>query len=221
MSDNKADIEADISAVIDRKETVALMEPLLIAEGSRHRGELTDLAVDVAARSAGFRRSLPNGVRTALADLVRAMNCYYSNLIEGHDTHPVDIERALKNDYSNDPHKAESCAWSAEGPRCAGRSARSHQPRRGSAISCALRGRLWPVGENGRNSLGCGCASPPAVDTPVPRWQWARRKTGITRDSPRDFGYWWNMVGCTRPRPKCRGVQKPSRQLRSAPPERS
>ena len=36
----------------------------------------------------------------ALADLVRAMNCYYSNLIEGHDTHPVDIERALKDDYS-------------------------------------------------------------------------------------------------------------------------
>jgi Fic family protein len=30
------------------------------------------------------------------------MNCYYSNLIEGHDTHPVDIERALKNDYSDD-----------------------------------------------------------------------------------------------------------------------
>ena len=22
------------------------------------------------------------------------MNCYYSNLIEGHDTHPIDIERA-------------------------------------------------------------------------------------------------------------------------------
>src|SRR6266511_5396497 len=107
MSDNQADIEADISAVIDRKETVALMEPLLIAEGSRHRGELTDLAVDVAARSAGFRRSLPNGVCTALADLMRAMNCYYSNLIEGHDTHPVDIERALKNDYSNDPHKRD------------------------------------------------------------------------------------------------------------------
>jgi len=30
------------------------------------------------------------------------MNCYYSNLIEGHDTHPVDIERALNNDYSGD-----------------------------------------------------------------------------------------------------------------------
>src|SRR5438093_11315676 len=81
------------------------MEPLLIAEGSRHRGELTDLAIEVAARSAGFRRSLPDGVRTALADLVRAMNCYSSNLNEGHDTHPIDIERALKNDYSHDPRK--------------------------------------------------------------------------------------------------------------------
>jgi Fic family protein len=28
------------------------------------------------------------------------MNCYYSNLIEGHDTHPIDIERAIKGDYS-------------------------------------------------------------------------------------------------------------------------
>jgi Fic family protein len=107
MSDDKADMEADISAVIDRKESLALMEPLLIAEGSRHRGELTDFAVEVAAGSAGFRRSLPDGLRAALADLVRAMNCYYSNLIEGRDTHPVDIERALKDDYSNDPRKRD------------------------------------------------------------------------------------------------------------------
>jgi Fic family protein len=35
------------------------------------------------------------------------MNCYYSNLIEGHDTHPVDIERALKNDYSQDRRKRD------------------------------------------------------------------------------------------------------------------
>jgi len=107
MSRTEADPEADISAVIDRGEALALMEPLVIAEGSRQRGELTDLTVELAARSAGFRRSLPDGVRTALADLVRAMNCYYSNLIEGHDTHPVDIERALKNDYSNDPRKRD------------------------------------------------------------------------------------------------------------------
>jgi Fic family protein len=40
-----------------------------------------------------------------LADLVRSKNCYYSSLIEGHDTHPIDIERALKNDYSKDVGK--------------------------------------------------------------------------------------------------------------------
>lgn len=96
-------IEADMKAVIDRGETPADMEPMLLSEGSPHRPELSDLAVDLAGASAGLRRSLPEGVATALAELVRAMNCYYSNLIEGHDTHPVDIERAMRNEYSASP----------------------------------------------------------------------------------------------------------------------
>jgi Fic family protein len=98
-------MKTDITAPVDRQEAVSMMEPLLISQDSRHRGALTDLSIELAAQSAGFRRSLPQGVLTALADLVRAMNCYYSNLIEGHDTHPVDIERALKNDYSADREK--------------------------------------------------------------------------------------------------------------------
>ncbi len=105
MSGNETDIDAAISttqAVEDRGESVGLMEPLLLGEGTKHRTGLTDLAVELAAASAGFRRSLPAGVVTALSHLVRAMNCYYSNLIEGHDTHPVDIERALKHDFSAD-----------------------------------------------------------------------------------------------------------------------
>ena len=96
---------ADSSGLEDPREGTALMEPLLIPEGSRHRSGVTDLAVELAARSAGLSRSLPQGVQAALAKLVRAMNCYYSNLIEGHDTHPVDIERALKGDYSGDPKR--------------------------------------------------------------------------------------------------------------------
>lgn len=91
----------------DRGELVSLMDPVLIGESSRHRGALTDLALELAQKSAGFRRSLPGSLLTSLADLVRAMNCYYSNLIEGHDTHPVDIERALKNDYSHDARKRD------------------------------------------------------------------------------------------------------------------
>jgi len=81
------------------------MEAMLLSQGSRHRPALSDIAVELTAASAGLRRSLPAGVTTALADLVRAMNCYYSNLIEGHDTHPVDIERAMRNDYSADSRK--------------------------------------------------------------------------------------------------------------------
>jgi Fic family protein len=100
-------MRADIKADKDRGEQVSLMEPLLISEGSRHRGGLTDLALDLAQKSAGFRRSLPENLLASLAELVRALNCYYSNLIEGHDTHPIDIERALKNDYSNDAHKRD------------------------------------------------------------------------------------------------------------------
>lgn len=105
MNRKKADKETDKTTLIDRGEQVSLMEPLLVREGSRHSSLLTDLVVDIAGRSAGFRRSLPNGLLCSLADLVRAMNCYYSNLIEGHNTHPIDIERALKDDYSNDAHK--------------------------------------------------------------------------------------------------------------------
>ena len=87
----------------DRGESTDQMEPLVLSGGSKHRPALNDLAIELATASAGFCRSMPSGVVAALADLVRAMNCYYSNLIEGHDTHPVDIERALRKDYSADP----------------------------------------------------------------------------------------------------------------------
>lgn len=105
MRSSSPDITSDIKAVVDRHETPDLTEPFVLSEASPHRPALNDLSVELAAASAGFRRSLPAGVVRALADLVRAMNCYYSNLIEGHDTHPVDIERAMRNDYSADPHK--------------------------------------------------------------------------------------------------------------------
>lgn len=103
MPSTKADIPADF----DRGESVGLMQPLLIGGESRRRVELTDLAVALAARSAGLRRSLPDTIVAALAALVRSMNCYYSNLIEGHDTHPVDIERALREEFSGDRRRRD------------------------------------------------------------------------------------------------------------------
>ena len=35
------------------------------------------------------------------------INSYYSNLIEGHSTHPIDIERAMREDYSKDQDKRD------------------------------------------------------------------------------------------------------------------
>jgi Fic family protein len=107
MSNKKPDIEADILVAEDRGESITQMEPLLVGESGRRREALADLAVELTAASTGLRRSLPDGIVKALSDLVRSMNCYYSNLIEGHDTHPVDIERALNEDYSADPKKRD------------------------------------------------------------------------------------------------------------------
>src|SRR5271156_1682518 len=47
--------------------------------------------------------------RTAsnLADLVRIMNTYYTNLIEGHHTRPRDIERALSGELDQDQKRRD------------------------------------------------------------------------------------------------------------------
>src|SRR5262245_22962879 len=105
MSDDIDPIKSDIEAAKDRGESTSLMEPLLLREIARNRARLPDLALELAQKSAGFRRSLPPSLLESLATLVRTMNCYYSNLIEGHDTHPIDIERALNGDYSKDRAK--------------------------------------------------------------------------------------------------------------------
>lgn len=72
----------------DRDEHISLMEPLLVSDSSHSRNQLADLALELTAKSTALRKSLPEPIIKALSDLVRSMNCYYSNLIEGHDTHP-------------------------------------------------------------------------------------------------------------------------------------
>ena len=84
------------------KETVALMEPMLPAQGQR---ELEDMAMDLAKKSSALAGTLHPVVRQSVGDLVRSMNCYYSNLIEGHDTHPRDIDKALAGDFSGQLEK--------------------------------------------------------------------------------------------------------------------
>ena len=76
------------------------MEPLLPVAG---REMLARLTCDILAASGRLTGQVhaPEVLRR-VAGLVREMNCYYSNLIEGHKTTPRDIERALKQDFSAD-----------------------------------------------------------------------------------------------------------------------
>ena len=98
----KPDFIPDSEPDLDRGEDLSKMDPLLLPQGNR-RDQLNDLVLQLTAASEGLQRSLPRPVVVALAELVRGMNCYYSNLIEGHNTHPIDIERAMNSEYSTDP----------------------------------------------------------------------------------------------------------------------
>jgi Fic family protein len=60
--------------------------------------KIIDVVAEIAAAAAVLGRALHPATAARLADLVRLMNCYYSNLIEGHDTRPREIERALAGD---------------------------------------------------------------------------------------------------------------------------
>jgi hypothetical protein len=67
-------------------DSITLMEPMLPPDGE---SRLEDLAIDVATKASGLASQLPLAARQGIGDIVRSMNCYYSNLIEGHDTHPA------------------------------------------------------------------------------------------------------------------------------------
>ena len=63
---------------------------------------ITDVIADLSAASARLGKGLHPLTAANLADLVRLMNTYYSNLIEGHNTRPKDIARALEGEFDKD-----------------------------------------------------------------------------------------------------------------------
>jgi Fic family protein len=81
----------------------SLIEPVL---PNRTR-KLEDLAVELALQAGDLTRGLHPIVVDSIGLFVRSMNCYYSNLIEGHRTTPRDIERALEKDFSDNPEQRD------------------------------------------------------------------------------------------------------------------
>jgi Fic family protein len=66
---------------------------------------ISDVIAELSAAAATLGVALNPRTAANLADLVRIMNTYYSNLIEGHNTRPRDIERALAGNFDRDDHR--------------------------------------------------------------------------------------------------------------------
>ncbi|WP_367155200.1 Fic family protein [Methylomonas sp. HYX-M1] len=80
-------------------ETIYCIEPCLLQNPPL---DVVDLVAELTSLTEQLGARLHPDAAASLADMVRIMNCYYSNLIEGHNTLPRDIERALANELDND-----------------------------------------------------------------------------------------------------------------------
>jgi Fic family protein len=90
---------------------ISAMEPLF---PQQRRAELSELSAELLLKIGRLSGQVHSPVvRAKLAVLLRWMNCYYSNLIEGHKTEPRSIERALRADFSDDPVKRDNQRLSA------------------------------------------------------------------------------------------------------------
>ena len=77
-------------------EAPSRIEPCLLDETT---AEIVDLVAALAAATSALGSRLHPRSAKGLADLVRVMNCYYSNLIEGHNATPREIVRALEDQF--------------------------------------------------------------------------------------------------------------------------
>lgn len=80
-------------------ESVQRIEPARLEEPGEAIG---DVVAELSAAAAILGKGLHPRTASNLAALVRIMNAYYSNLIEGHITRPKDIERALAGKLDED-----------------------------------------------------------------------------------------------------------------------
>ena len=80
-------------------ETPQRIEPTRLVDTPE---ELSDAVAELSAATATLGAALHPRTAANLAALVRVMNSYYSNLIEGHVTRPRDIVRALAGEFDED-----------------------------------------------------------------------------------------------------------------------
>uniref|UniRef100_A0A7C4EHZ4 Fic family protein n=1 Tax=Fundidesulfovibrio putealis TaxID=270496 RepID=A0A7C4EHZ4_9BACT len=83
-------------------ETTARIEPCLPETFSQ---KTLDLVAALVSAAKHLEERFHPRTGASLAGLVRIMNCYYSNLIEGHNTTPREIESALHGQFAEAPER--------------------------------------------------------------------------------------------------------------------
>ena len=91
------------SSVVQAYDQPHQFEPLLPQQALGGLAERTRAVLEKAYR---LQHAVAPSTRQSLRRLVRGMNSYYSNRIEGQGTHPANIERALHADFSASPDVA-------------------------------------------------------------------------------------------------------------------
>lgn len=76
-------------------------EPLLLTD--RQLLEVQAMAEHIVSASSRLSALAHETTRASIRTLLRSMNSYYSNRIEGQGTHPRNIERALQSNFSRQP----------------------------------------------------------------------------------------------------------------------
>lgn len=84
--------------VITRYDSPHQFEPLLPSEAVV--APLLELASDLTRKATALGTTSGTATQFELRKLLRSMNSYYTNRIEGEHTRPSDIERALQQDFS-------------------------------------------------------------------------------------------------------------------------
>ncbi len=81
-------------------------EPLLPSTAEVEKRGLPTLSARIVEQAMRLRTMWHGSALVALREVVRGMNSYYSNLIEGQSTHPKSIDAALHKDFSAEPEIA-------------------------------------------------------------------------------------------------------------------
>jgi Fic family protein len=90
------------SAKMPQTEPPQRIEPTRLEETP---AAISDVIAELSAAAATLGSALNPQTAANLAGVVRIMNTYYSNLIEGHDTRPRDIARALAGEFDQDTER--------------------------------------------------------------------------------------------------------------------